>query len=80
MKKKYYGKRKAFLRRVMSVCIAVFVLENPLSVSADVIFEPDCPHWRSPRRPDSHREPLPSDIHSDSETPLSAETHLTVHS
>ena len=41
MKKKYYGKRKAFLRRVMSVCIAVFVLENPLSVSADVIFEPD---------------------------------------
>ncbi len=41
MKKENDGKRKVFLRMVMSVCIAVFLFGNPLPVSADVIFEPD---------------------------------------
>ena len=41
MKKESEGKRKVFLRMVMSVCIAVFLFGNPLPVSADVIFEPD---------------------------------------
>ena len=41
MEKEYDGKRKVFLRMVISACIAVFVFGHPLSVSADVIFEPD---------------------------------------
>ena len=41
MEKEYDGKRKIFLRMVISACIAVFVFGHPLSVSADVIFEPD---------------------------------------
>lgn len=41
MEKEYDGKRKVFLRMVISACIAVFVFGHPLSASADVIFEPD---------------------------------------
>ena len=37
MEKEYDGKRKVFLRMVISACIAVFVFGHPLSVSADVI-------------------------------------------
>ena len=41
MRKVHDGKRKAILKMVMLVCIAVFVLVHPLSASADVIFEPE---------------------------------------
>ena len=41
MEKEYDGKRKIFLRMVISACISVFIFGYPLSVSADVIFEPD---------------------------------------